>query len=118
MNPPAIVFAHPPGHRRDAQEKSACIRLPVAPCCNIQCNFCNRKYDCLNEGRPRFTHRVLTPQQAVTYLERVVARHPEISSDIAGPGDPFRWKRCGLCGGNFPVRLVSDHERAGHYALP
>jgi nitrogen fixation protein NifB len=90
MNPPAIVFAHPPGHRRDAQEKSACIRLPVAPCCNIQCNFCNRKYDCLNEGRPRFTHRVLTPQQAVTYLERVVARHPEISVvDIAGPGDPF-----------------------------
>ncbi|NEX14978.1 MAG: nitrogen fixation protein NifB, partial [Prosthecochloris sp.] len=28
------------------------IHLPVAPKCNIQCNYCNRKFDCLNENRP------------------------------------------------------------------
>ncbi len=28
------------------------MHLPVAPACNIQCNYCNRKYDCSNESRP------------------------------------------------------------------
>jgi nitrogen fixation protein NifB len=62
----------------------------VAPRCNIQCNFCNRKYDCINESRPGVTSNVLTPGQAVAYLESVVAKRPEISVvGIAGPGDPF-----------------------------
>ena len=31
------------------------VHLPVAPHCNIQCNFCNRIYDCANENRPGVT---------------------------------------------------------------
>jgi nitrogen fixation protein NifB len=90
MNLPEIVFDRHPCFSKDAQKKSGCIRLPVAPRCNIQCNFCNRKYDCINESQPGVAHHVLTPPQAVAHLEKAVILRPEISVvDIAGPGDPF-----------------------------
>ena len=28
------------------------MHVAVAPACNIQCHYCNRKYDCANESRP------------------------------------------------------------------
>lgn len=66
------------------------IHLPVAPKCNIQCNYCNRKYDCVNESRPGVTSAVLGPAQAVHYVEQVIAKEPRISTiGIAGPGDPL-----------------------------
>lgn len=66
------------------------VHLPVAPKCNIKCNFCNRKYDCVNESRPGVTSSVLTPPQAVLYLRQVLAKEPRITVvGIAGPGDPF-----------------------------
>jgi nitrogen fixation protein NifB len=56
----------------------------------MQCNFCNRKFDCVNESRPGVTSTVLTPPQALAYLDHVLERQPEISVvGIAGPGDPF-----------------------------
>jgi len=90
MNETAIDFSNHPCFSKDAHKKYGRIHLPVAPRCNIQCNFCNRKYDCLNESRPGVTSSVLTPQQAVAYLASVVEKRPEISvMGIAGPGDPF-----------------------------
>ena len=66
------------------------VHLPVAPKCNIKCNYCNRKYDCVNESRPGVTSTVLTPEQAGEYMVRVLAREPRITvAGIAGPGDPF-----------------------------
>ncbi len=66
------------------------IHLPVAPRCNIQCNFCNRKFDCVNETRPGVSSGILTPFQAIEYLDRVMAERDNISVvGIAGPGDPF-----------------------------
>lgn len=66
------------------------VHLPVAPKCNVQCNFCNRRYDCMNESRPGVTSSVLTPGQAMAYLEKVVDFQPNIAVvGIAGPGDPF-----------------------------
>ncbi len=66
------------------------IHLPVAPRCNIQCNYCNRNHDCPNESRPGVTSTLLSPGQALYYLERVMASQPHISVvGIAGPGDPF-----------------------------
>ena len=75
----------------DAARKTAArIHLPVAPRCNVQCNFCDRRFDCLNESRPGVTSAVLTPQQALYYLERAVERSAAIRVvGIAGPGDPF-----------------------------
>lgn len=66
------------------------VHLPVAPTCNIKCNFCDRRYDCVNESRPGVTSSILKPDQAVRYLDQVLAREPRISvAGIAGPGDPF-----------------------------
>jgi nitrogen fixation protein NifB len=85
-----IDFSNHPCFSKDAHKKYGRVHLPVAPRCNVQCNFCNRKYDCMNESRPGVTSTVLTPQQALAYLGDVVARRPEISvMGIAGPGDPF-----------------------------
>ena len=85
-----IDFSNHPCFSQDAHKKFGRIHLPVAPRCNIKCNFCNRKYDCLNESRPGVTSSVLTPQQAVAYLGDVLQKRPEISvMGIAGPGDPF-----------------------------
>ena len=64
------------------------MHVPVAPACNIQCNYCNRKFDCMNESRPGVTSDVLTPQEA---LERFIAVRQKLDNlrvvGIAGPGD-------------------------------
>ena len=66
------------------------VHLPVAPRCNIQCNYCDRKYDCVNESRPGVTSAVLKPRQAMAYLDYVLEEVKNISVvGIAGPGDPF-----------------------------
>lgn len=66
------------------------VHLPVAPKCNIKCNYCNRKFDCVNESRPGVTSTILTPEQALVYMDKVLAAEPRISvAGIAGPGDPF-----------------------------
>jgi len=66
------------------------VHLPVAPKCNIKCNFCDRKYDCVNESRPGVTSSILSPYQAKIYMEKVLEKEPRISvAGIAGPGDPF-----------------------------
>jgi nitrogen fixation protein NifB len=66
------------------------VHLPVAPHCNIRCNYCNRKVDCVNESRPGVTSAVLSPLQAARYVEKILEREPRIAvAGIAGPGDPF-----------------------------
>ncbi|MBG0774845.1 MAG: nitrogenase cofactor biosynthesis protein NifB [Desulfovibrionaceae bacterium] len=66
------------------------VHLPVAPKCNIQCNYCNRRYDCVNESRPGVTSAVLNPEQAVEYMDKVLEAEPRITvAGIAGPGDPM-----------------------------
>ncbi|SEM49371.1 nitrogen fixation protein NifB [Syntrophus gentianae] len=66
------------------------IHLPVAPNCNLQCNYCNRDFDCVNESRPGVASAILKPRQAIRYLDEVLERIPNIAVvGIAGPGDPF-----------------------------
>jgi nitrogenase molybdenum-iron protein alpha/beta subunit/MoaA/NifB/PqqE/SkfB family radical SAM enzyme len=68
--------------------RAARIHLPVAASCNIQCGYCVRKYDCVNESRPGVTSGVLTPEAA---LERYLIARETIENlnvvGIAGPGD-------------------------------
>lgn len=74
----------------ESRHKFGRIHLPVAPKCNIQCNYCNRKFDCMNENRPGVTSKVLTPEQALRYLDSAMSVSPNIAVvGIAGPGDPF-----------------------------
>jgi nitrogen fixation protein NifB len=82
------------------------VHLPVAPDCNIQCNFCNRKYDCVNESRPGVTSAVLSPEQALVYLENINGKRDNLSVvGIAGPGDPFAVPEKTM----ETLRLVRDH---------
>ena len=79
-----------PCFNEEAKGVYARIHLPVAPSCNIQCNYCNRKYDCVNESRPGVTSGVLSPMKATAYLKELSKTIENISViGIAGPGDPF-----------------------------
>lgn len=79
-----------PCFNSDVRHKTGRIHLPVAPRCNIQCNYCNRKFDCMNESRPGVTSSVLSPRQALAYLGRALEIAPHLRVvGIAGPGDPF-----------------------------
>ena len=62
--------------------------MPVAPACNIQCNYCNRLYDCVNESRPGVTSEVLLPEEALEKYKFVKSKMENLKVvGIAGPGD-------------------------------
>lgn len=64
------------------------MHLPVAPKCNIQCNYCVRKFDCPNESRPGVTTEVLSPEEACRKYRMVKEKMPNLKVvGIAGPGD-------------------------------
>jgi nitrogen fixation protein NifB len=94
-------MSHLPDHIRDKVKNHPCyseeahhyfarMHVAVAPACNIQCHYCNRKYDCANESRPGVVSEVLNPQQAVKKVLAVAATIPQMTVlGIAGPGDPL-----------------------------
>jgi len=83
------------------------IHLPVAPKCNISCNYCVRKYDCPNESRPGVTTSVLKPEEACARFIEARKKLPKLSVvGIAGPGDALA---------NFPetiktLNLIRSHD--------
>ncbi|MDR2688677.1 MAG: nitrogenase cofactor biosynthesis protein NifB [Azoarcus sp.] len=79
-----------PCYSEEAHHYFARMHVAVAPACNIQCNYCNRKYDCSNESRPGVVSELLTPEQAVKKTLAVAAAIPQMTVlGIAGPGDPL-----------------------------
>lgn len=77
-----------PCYSYQAHHKYARMHLPVAPRCNIGCNYCNRKYDCVNESRPGVTSEILTPEAARDKFLLVREKVANLSVvGIAGPGD-------------------------------
>ncbi len=85
------------------------IHLPVAPRCNVRCNYCDRKYDCVNESRPGVTSKIISPQEAVNRVEEVIEKYPNIRVvGIAGPGDPLfneeTFETLSLIKDRFPYR--------------
>ncbi|RDU23142.1 nitrogenase cofactor biosynthesis protein NifB [Anaerosacchariphilus polymeriproducens] len=87
---------------------SARIHLPVAPRCNIQCNYCVRKFDCPNESRPGVTTKVLTPEEAFEKYKIVKSKIDNLNVvGIAGPGDALA---------NFEetketLKLIRDYDK-------
>jgi len=79
-----------PCYSEEAHHYFARMHVAVAPACNIQCHYCNRKYDCANESRPGVVSELLTPDQAVMKTKAVAATIPQMTVlGIAGPGDPL-----------------------------
>ena len=77
-----------PCYSEEAHHHYARMHVAVAPACNIQCNYCNRKYDCSNESRPGVVSQKLAPDQAVRKVLAVASEIPQMTVlGIAGPGD-------------------------------
>lgn len=86
----ADKMAQHPCYSRFAHHRYARMHLAVAPACNLQCHYCNRKYDCSNESRPGVVSEVLSPAQAIAKARHVAAAIPQLAViGIAGPGDPL-----------------------------
>jgi len=79
-----------PCYSEDAHHHYARMHVAVAPRCNIQCNYCIRRYDCANENRPGVTSERHTPQEAFARVSAVLEKIPKTTVvGIAGPGDPL-----------------------------
>ncbi|QGM44284.1 nitrogenase cofactor biosynthesis protein NifB [Methylocystis heyeri] len=83
-----------PCYSEEAHHYFARMHVAVAPACNIQCNYCNRKYDCANESRPGVVSERLTPEQGARKVLAVAQSVPQLSVlGIAGPGDAlYDWR--------------------------
>ncbi len=82
-------LAKHPCFNKEAAKSHGRVHLPVAPECNVQCGFCNRDYDCVNESRPGVTSGILSPGQAAWFFDEICESAPISVAGIAGPGDPF-----------------------------
>jgi nitrogen fixation protein NifB len=97
-----------PCYSEDAHHYFARMHVAVAPACNIQCNYCNRKFDCANESRPGVVSEKLTPEEALRKVAAVAAEVPQLSVvGIAGPGDALAnaensFRTCELVREAFP----------------
>ncbi|MBF0566974.1 MAG: radical SAM protein [Nitrospirae bacterium] len=91
MTDPKLSIKNHPCLSVGAHGKYARLHLPVAPDCNVQCRYCVRKYDCVNESRPGVTSKVLTPVEAMQRVRVLMEREGRRISviGIAGPGDPL-----------------------------
>ncbi len=73
----------------EAHFKVGRIHLPVAPFCNIQCNYCVRSIGSI-ENRPGVAKAVIGPKKALSRLKWALVFEPRIQiAAIAGPGDPL-----------------------------
>lgn len=81
-----LTAAHPCFGEK-AHYKVARIHLPVAPACNIQCNYCVRSLNKC-EQRPGVAAQISTPEKALERLEAELKANPNLKVvGIAGPGD-------------------------------
>lgn len=64
------------------------IHIPVAPKCNIQCNYCDRKYNCPNENRPGVTTKIFSPIESLRQVIKIKKQMSNVSVvGVAGPGE-------------------------------
>ena len=81
-----MTSAHPCFNEK-AHFSTARIHLPVAPKCNIQCNFCNRKIDKC-EHRPGVSRGIMNPEQAANRVDEALKEFNNLKVvGVAGPGE-------------------------------
>jgi hypothetical protein len=90
-----------PCYSEEAHHHYARMHVAVAPACNIQCNYCNRKYDCSNERSAQLGAAVL--RRPFWRPERSRATRMKTTHLRAPPGDiaSQHWQggpvNCGSC---------------------
>ncbi|MCX7708942.1 MAG: radical SAM protein [Clostridia bacterium] len=67
------------------------ITLPVAPACNMMCNFCSKDCDCICNGNsPECLSKPMTPKQAVNWAQTSANKNKRLKIiKISGPGEPL-----------------------------
>ncbi len=86
----ARMIEEHPCYGSGAHFKFGRVHLPVVSGCNIGCNYCVRKYDCVNENRPGVTSKVITAKEAIERVRFVAKNDPRLRVvGISGPGDPL-----------------------------
>jgi len=90
-----------------AAHQHARIHLPVAKHCNVSCNYCNRRYDCLNESRPGVTSEIISPREGLQRYQYFKKQLNNLSVvGIAGPGDALAdWEET-----SQTIRLIRDYD--------
>lgn len=83
-------FAHMtkvhPCFNEKMHDKVGRIHVPIAPKCNIQCNFCTRDINKC-EVRPGVTSKVMNVEDAIEHVRKVTGEMPISVVGVAGPGD-------------------------------
>lgn len=87
------------------------MHLAVAPKCNIQCKYCVRDFDCVNESRPGVTSKVLKPEEALARVDEVLEKYHYIKVvAVAGPGEPLAneetFETFSLVGQKYPNMIL------------
>ena len=75
----------------EAHDRIGRVHLPVAPKCNIQCNFCERKI-CMNLAiqHPGWVAKTISPAEAMKLVNSLVrSKGNNFVVGVAGPGDPL-----------------------------
>ena len=80
-----ITKAHPCFNEK-MHDKVGRAHVPVAPKCNIFCNFCTRDIND-EENRPGVASCVMNPDDAIKHINDVTADGPIAVVGVAGPGD-------------------------------
>lgn len=83
-------FAHltkvHPCFNEKMHDKVGRVHVPIAPKCNIQCNFCTRELNKC-EMRPGVASCIMNVEDAVRHVEKVIKEMPIAVVGVAGPGD-------------------------------
>jgi nitrogen fixation protein NifB len=92
-----------------ARHNTGRMHLPVCPGCNIECRFCDRRLNDV-ENRPGVVSSIVKPEDAAFYVERALRFCPELAViGIAGPGDTltgdYALQTFRLIGDKFPRLL-------------
>ncbi len=92
VNTSANIVTQHPCFSNEAHYQVGRIHLPIAPKCNIQCNFCERNM-CATEAmqHPGWTAKLLPIGEAVNLVRRIMLTRQgsNFVIGVAGPGDPL-----------------------------
>jgi len=80
-----VTKAHPCFNEK-MHDKVGRAHVPIAPKCNIYCNFCTRDIN-QEENRPGVASCVMNPDDAIEHVEEVTKEGPIAVVGVAGPGD-------------------------------
>jgi nitrogen fixation protein NifB len=95
-----------PCYSTKAHNRIARLHLPVAPKCNIACNFCDRRVSPFyHTSRPGLSYEILKPEAVIRTIEDALKQHPNLEVvGISGPGEPLFNTETFMT-----LRLVGEH---------